>query len=281
MRATGSLKLGTADTEIMSTVVTSAELPGDRATRDHLRVLCNRYLLAQELCEGKEVLEAACGAGLGLGLIARRARKVVGGDIDEGSLRVAQATYRDRPRVFLGRMDAERMPFADSAFDVVIMFEAIYLLADAAAFVREAHRVLRPEGLLLIASANSACPGFYTFPGSRRYYDGPELAALLASGGFAAEIYAGFPDHVSGAVPRTVEALRRLAVRLGLLSWRTKGKTLLKRLAYGRLETIPPEITPATAQPEPLVEMSKVANPAQYRIIYAIGRKIAGVADPA
>lgn len=260
----------------MSMVVTAAERPGARATGEHLRVLYNRYHFAQELCVGKDVLEAACGAGLGLGFIARRARRVVGGDIDEGNLRIAQETHENKPRILLGRMDAQKMPFSDAAFDVVIMFEAIYLLPDAASFVREAHRVLRPEGMLLISSAHSAWAGFYRFPDSTKYYDYSELAELLARGGFAPEIYAGFPEQTLGPGARTVESARRLAVRLHLLSWHTKGKTLLKRLAYGRLAPIPREITPAMARPEPLVELSKVANPAEYKMIYAIGRKVSG-----
>jgi SAM-dependent methyltransferase len=45
------------------------------------------------------VLEIGCGAGLGLGYLARFARKVVGGDIEEKNVSLARQFYKDRPNI--------------------------------------------------------------------------------------------------------------------------------------------------------------------------------------
>src|SRR5579859_6259771 len=41
------------------------ELPGDRITREAMRMLQTRYRLASNCCAGKDVLELACGPCLG------------------------------------------------------------------------------------------------------------------------------------------------------------------------------------------------------------------------
>jgi 2-polyprenyl-3-methyl-5-hydroxy-6-metoxy-1,4-benzoquinol methylase len=59
---------------------TVTELPGSNATKEQLARLYHRYHFAAGFCEGKDVLEVACGAGQGLGYLARKAKSVVGGD---------------------------------------------------------------------------------------------------------------------------------------------------------------------------------------------------------
>lgn len=50
--------------------------------------------------------------------------------------------------------DAEVLPFASSSFDTVIAAEMVYYLNEPEAFVREARRVLKPGGRLLMTSYN-------------------------------------------------------------------------------------------------------------------------------
>ncbi|MGH2400581.1 MAG: class I SAM-dependent methyltransferase, partial [bacterium] len=101
---------------------TVTEVPGSGATREQLAMLYTRYHFAATHCAGKDVLEVACGPGIGLGYLGRSARVVVGGDYDETMLQTAHAHYRDRARVL--RLDAHTLPFAGRAFDVIILFEA-------------------------------------------------------------------------------------------------------------------------------------------------------------
>lgn len=70
------------------------------------------------LCNEKEVLEVACEAGIGLGYLARNARKVIGGDYDGKLVQIAKGHYEDRVEV--RQLDAHNLPFDDKSFDIVI-----------------------------------------------------------------------------------------------------------------------------------------------------------------
>ena len=59
------------------------EQPWQGATRMQMSMLRTRYGWAAEYAAGKNILEVACGAGLGLGWLAKGARYVEAGDIDE------------------------------------------------------------------------------------------------------------------------------------------------------------------------------------------------------
>ena len=139
---------------------TTTELPGVGATREQLSMLYTRYHLVARHCEGKVVLEVACGGGLGLRYISRRARHVVGGDIDEKNLRLAWEINQGQDRVTLCRLDAQSLPFRDWCFDTVICYEALYYLPNPEEFVREVRRVLRAGGVLLICTVNKEWGGF-------------------------------------------------------------------------------------------------------------------------
>jgi SAM-dependent methyltransferase len=249
------------------------ELPERGATAEQLRILCTRYLLGCEYSVGKTVLEVACGGGVGLGLLARGAESVVGGDIEGGNCRVAWQTYRGRAHVHVLQLDAEQMPFAAGGFDLVLLFEAIYYLARTDLFLSEALRVLRPGGVLLVSTVNPQWIGFNPSPLSRRYYSGPELAELLAGCGLKAELKVGFPDTGGGVAAAVARAVKVAAVRLHLIPKTMKGKEWLKRLFYGRLTPIPRELTPGTAPIEPLVRIEEAGELNKYKMIYAVARK--------
>ena len=151
---------------------TVTEIPGDKATQEQMDRVFQRYRFAIDFCEDKDVLEVACGAGQALGYLARKARRVVGGDCTEKLLTSAKHYYKDRAELYL--LDAHQLPFRDRSFDVVILFEAIYYLAQPQEFVAEAYRVLRGNGVLLIATVNKDWPEFNPSPYSIRYLSVPE-----------------------------------------------------------------------------------------------------------
>ena len=122
----------------MTGYATVTEIPGAQASAEQLARMAHRYAFAVALCAGKDVLEVACGAGLGLGALAKVAGKVVGGDIDESLVALARAHYAGRPKIEIHRLDAHQLPFPDQSFDVVLLFEAIYYLASPEKFLAEA-----------------------------------------------------------------------------------------------------------------------------------------------
>lgn len=233
-------------------------------------MLYTRYHLAASYSAGKEVLEVACGAGLGLGFLARDARHVVGGDIHGQNIHIARENYKDNARVKLYMFDAQRLPFADESFDTVILYEAIYYLPDPWKFVQEARRVLRPGGNLLICTANREWGGFNPSPCSVRYFCARELAEMLRQGGFRPRIFGGFPDNPESLLPRVVFAVRKTAVRLRLIPNTMKGKEWLKRLFYGRLAPLGGQVQEGMAPLAPLKELAGHRGEPTLKVLYAV-----------
>lgn len=113
----------------------------------------HRYLLAASLTQEADVLDIGSGEGYGAAALARLARSVIGLDSDRAAVEHARRRYvLDGLRFSAGR--AESLPFPDATFDVCVAFEVIEHLESPEAMVREARRVLRPDGLLLLSTPN-------------------------------------------------------------------------------------------------------------------------------
>ncbi len=114
----------------------------------------HRYLWARELCRGKRVLDVASGEGYGSFLLAGVARSVVGVDLSAPAVEHARQRYPAENLEFLvGR--AEALPDQPPAsFDVVVSFETIEHLGEAAQgpFLDEVRRVLAPGGLFVVST---------------------------------------------------------------------------------------------------------------------------------
>jgi SAM-dependent methyltransferase len=248
---------------------TVTELPGNRASAEQLSMIHTRYRLAYELCAGKDVLEAACGPGRALGYLSQKAKSIVGGDFTQSLVDQANNAYGGRIKIV--QMDAQAMPWTDQSFDAVILYEALYYLPHVDRFLAEAHRVLRPGGLLLLCTPNCEWPEFNPSPFSHNYYSAAQLRQLLEKLNFNAEIKAGFRISNDTPAKRVVAIARKTAVALGLVPKTMKGKALLKRLFYGRLAELAHEID-TTAPIEDLVsvELGPITN---YKVLYAIATR--------
>ena len=250
------------------------EIPGNRASAEQLDMIHTRYALAATFAKNRDVLEAAAGPGRGLGFLAYSAKSVTGGDIMDSLVKMAQAHYAGNRKVKVLAFDAQSLPFPDSSFDLVIMFEAVYYLPDAGKFIAEAGRVLRPGGTLLVCSVNREWSDFNPSPFSTRYYTARELEAMLSQAGFKAEIRAGFEATAKTPLQKGVSLVKRLAVKFGLIPKSMKGKAWLKRLFYGKLGELGPEIDDSVPV-HPLVRIT--AFPVtSYKVLYAIGTKPGG-----
>ena len=247
------------------------ERPGQPASRIQLEMLEARYSWAAGQARGKDVLEAGCGAGMGLPVLGRVARAVQAGDVDAGNLRAARAVCARHPNITLGEFGAERLPFPSESFDLVLLFEAIYYVADARRFLEETQRVLRPDGTLLIVTVNPEWTGFNPSPLHTRYWSAANLLEALRELGFAARIQGAFPE-TTGWAASAIGLVRRAAVALGLIPCTMRGKALLKRIFYGRLQAVPPYLAVVSGLPPELEELD-AAGSRRHRVLYATARK--------
>ena len=97
---------------------------------------------------GQEVLDVACGTGFVTRLAAERAGAghVTGVDVNPGMLAVAGRTC---PRgITFTQAPADRLPFPDNSFDVLLCQQAVQFFPNTAAALVEFGRVLRPGGRL-------------------------------------------------------------------------------------------------------------------------------------
>ena len=90
-----------------------------------------------------------------VGYLAGIARSLDAGDYSEEILDIARRHYGER--ISLRQFDAQDMPFEDKSKDVIILFEAIYYIPDAAKFVKECARVLRSEGKCSLLRRTRIC----------------------------------------------------------------------------------------------------------------------------
>jgi 2-polyprenyl-3-methyl-5-hydroxy-6-metoxy-1,4-benzoquinol methylase len=136
-----------------------------------------RYRLAAQLVSGRRVLDAGCGEGYGTRLlVAGGATSVVGVDIDEQTVAHARERYGLDFRV----SDVAELPFEDASFDVIVCFETIEHVADAARVLAELRRVLANEGLLVVSTPN-ALEYMVENEFHAREYSPAEFDRLLAS----------------------------------------------------------------------------------------------------
>jgi SAM-dependent methyltransferase len=103
---------------------------------------------------GSQVLDVACGTGIGARLAASlvgRTGRVVGVDADDGMLSVARQTTAsvDAAPIEWHHASALNMPFQATAFDYLLCFEGLQFFPDRSAGLREMRRVLRPGGALV------------------------------------------------------------------------------------------------------------------------------------
>jgi SAM-dependent methyltransferase len=243
------------------------ELPGVPSSAEQVARVFTRYHWARQYCEGREVLEIACGAGQGLGHLSRACNRLTAGDYSLNILRIARSHYGDR--VPLLNLDAMKLPFRDASFDVALIFEAIYYLPDVPSFLLDCKRVLRRGGRLLIATANKDLPGFNPSPYSKKFYGIIELGDLLRSIGFSPEFFGDTPIDTVSFRQKALIPIKKIAVHFGLIPKTMIGKSFLKRIVFGRLMDMPAEIDEGGQQYQPPSPLDPHVADRRHKVIYS------------
>ena len=106
---------------------------------------------------GARVLEIGSGRGGGSRYIARyhAPASVTGLDYSPQTVELARRLNSDTPALAFQTGDAERLPFPDNSFDIVVNIESSHCYADVAAFACEVSRVLAPGGWFTFADMRS------------------------------------------------------------------------------------------------------------------------------
>lgn len=246
------------------------EIVGDPISAEQLFRLHHRYSWAATFSSGRDVVECACGTGPGLGVLGRAASSLEAGDLSPSFVDAACRHYRERFRITIG--DAQALSFADESKDVIVLFEAIYYLRDARAFVSECARVLRRGGHVLIATANKDLWDFHPSIHSQTYYGVRELRELLSRQGFDCEFF-GFQDvQRSNLRQRLLRPLKRLAVAANWMPRTMAGKRWLKRIVFGAEVRMPAELAPDSHVYVAPERISGEAPDKRHRIIYCAAR---------
>jgi SAM-dependent methyltransferase len=125
----------------------------DRPSRPRVLSYVGRWGRARRWlpAHANRVLDVGCAFGYGSAALATSGRRVVGIERDSGNV---EAARRLLPELVFLEGDAEALPVPDGCADAVIMLDIVEHLADPRRALAEAHRVLRPSGVIVLSVPN-------------------------------------------------------------------------------------------------------------------------------
>ena len=103
-------------------------------------------------------IDLATGPGFTAFAIAEFCETVVASDIADGMLNQARniAEQRGIDNVRFEVVDAQKIPYTESSFDIVTCRTAPHHFPDIGKFLSEVHRVLKPEGVFLLCDTTTS-----------------------------------------------------------------------------------------------------------------------------
>lgn len=103
-----------------------------------------------------DVLDVGCGTGPVIELLCEKypEKRFVGLDLTPAMIEAAQAKGLPNAEFVVG--DAENLPFADESFDALLCSNSFHHYPNPGMFLREARRVLRPGGKLILRDYTSS-----------------------------------------------------------------------------------------------------------------------------
>ncbi|MEV0677280.1 methyltransferase domain-containing protein [Actinosynnema sp. NPDC050436] len=122
------------------------------ARHDTARAYKQRLLGELDVWRRHTVLDVGCGPGTDLvDLAATGAEWVIGVDADPGMVAAARERTGEYPAVDVHLGDAAALPLADSTVDRARLDRVLHQVASPEAVLVELHRVLRPDGIAVVA----------------------------------------------------------------------------------------------------------------------------------
>src|SRR5437868_12356843 len=149
--------------EVFSSVARRYDLMNDLMSGGMHRLWKDRFVARVKPRAGEEMLDMAGGTGDVAFRMARRGAQVTVADINADMLEVGKQRAERRGLAGLGWKveNAEKLGFADGAFDAYTIVFGIRNVSDIPAALREAHRVLKRGGrFFCMEFSSSDWPGF-------------------------------------------------------------------------------------------------------------------------
>lgn len=182
-----------------------------------------------------KILEVGCGGGSLLKRLETYSATVIGLDSSEEAVRIAKARVNNC-EVILG--DARRMDFADASFDKLAIQHLIEHFSDGYAVLKEWNRVLRNNGILVIATPNIYYPDKSLFYDESHVhlYSMKELRQLTEMADFTVETLYSIAPFLFVFPNRTNIGVRLYKFFRFLPYFSSRGRTIIikgrKREAY-------------------------------------------------
>lgn len=145
------------------------------------------YEIAEQYIREKKVLDVGCWTGQFEKLAIKSVKQIVGLDPDSAAIVYAK---ENNPKVKFVIGEAGHLPFPSNSFDTVVFSEVIEHLPQntEAQALNEIKRVLKPKGILILATPNKHLlsilldPAF--FLSGHRHYSLKQLQSLVEQSGF-------------------------------------------------------------------------------------------------
>lgn len=169
----------------------------DLGRKMYLRGIVQKLQEISRLAPDKKILEIGCGNGIGTRLIHEyfKPSEFIATEYDDSLVEVTKEKVKDL-NVTIEQADASNFRFANDEFDAVIGLSVIHHIPNWEDALNELHRIIKPDGLLIIKELSIET--FETFFGkiSRKFVEHPyddmfrkdEFINYLKQKGFKIEV---------------------------------------------------------------------------------------------
>jgi ubiquinone/menaquinone biosynthesis C-methylase UbiE len=204
-----------------------------------------RYLFTRQLAHGKFVLDAACGTGYGTAILAQSAYRAIGIDISKETVSYCNQ-HNQKDNTHFVNMDCTNLAFPKESFDLVVSFETLEHLKKIKRFVKELHRVLKPNGQLIISTPNRDIYALYNKNRKNEYHTCEfdengfrelmephfKIEKIYGQRFFAKKDIPLLAPYTSNEIPTGKDGILRKLVRVGMRSYLPDGPLRSKLISY-------------------------------------------------
>jgi ubiquinone/menaquinone biosynthesis C-methylase UbiE len=170
---------------------TSAVAAAERPIRERQMAA---YREALKHVQGRRVLEIGCGEGIGASVLSEEAASVIAIDYSDEALQAARAKYASG-KIEFTKMEVPPIDLPDASIEAVVCFQMIEHLEQPGGLVAEIARVVKDNGVALIATVNKE-EALSDNPYHLHEFSADELEELLKSHFESVEMYGVYGDEL-------------------------------------------------------------------------------------